>query len=223
MIRLPPRIVRLVVGEIQTNCYVLWSPDEAEAVVVDPGAEGARIAAELVSRNAVLRAVFLTHAHIDHLHGLPELFDAVGPAPVLLHGDDWPLWNAMGPQAAFLGVSEPRLPANVREIVDGEVVEESGWTMEVHHTPGHSPGGVCVFLRDHGILLSGDTLFKSGVGRTDLWGGRGDQLLRSLRDRIFTLPAQTIVLPGHGDFTTVGEAVLWAARAGLAVGSQASS
>jgi len=216
MTGLPPRILCHVGGEIQTNCYILVSPDGLMAIVVDPGAAGDLIANELAARNMALRSVVLTHGHIDHLQGLSGLLDAAGPAPVLLHSDDRMLWDAMDIQAGFLGVPRPTLPDMVREMHHGDVVVEAGWTVDVVHTPGHSPGSVLLSLRGHDTILSGDTVFHHGIGRTDLWGGSWEQLVRSIEQRILTLPHETIVLPGHGEPTTVGEIHRWSLEVGLA-------
>ncbi|MBN1425119.1 MBL fold metallo-hydrolase [Candidatus Fermentibacteria bacterium] len=214
MIRLPHRIVHLVVGELQTNCFVLLPEAKDPAVVVDPGGDGRLIAHELLRRNLRLGAVVLTHGHIDHLFGLPELLEAMGPAPILLHGDDRPLWEAMGLQAEFLGVQVPSLPNEIQEITGGQVIDEAGWSLKTMHTPGHSPGSVAFLLRGHGAVLSGDTVFHEGVGRTDLWGGSWDHLVESLRS-MFALSPETVLLPGHGEFTTVGEAKRWASHSGI--------
>lgn len=213
---LPPRVVRRVVGEIGTNCYILASPDGSTAIVVDPGDAGDRIAGELSARKLRLRAVLLTHGHIDHVRGIPALLEAAGPAPVLLHADDRRLWDTMGLQAEFLGVPRPALQASTEEMRDGEVVNEAGWILDIMHTPGHSPGSVSLLLRGHAAVLSGDTVFRRGTGRTDLWGGSWNQLARSIQSRILTLPDNTTVLPGHGETTTVGEFRLWLEDVGLA-------
>ncbi len=204
-----PGVTRLVVGPLETNCYVLSSPTASSALVVDPGDDGARIARELHDRSLRLGAVLLTHAHIDHVAGLPDVLRDAGPAPVYLHEGDLPLWDHMAAQAEFLGVPTPRLPGAPLPLSHGQVFAHGGFTLEVIHGPGHSPGSVFVLVRGEAVVLSGDTVFREGVGRTDLWGGSSEALLATLQ-RILTLPDDKLLLPGHGEPTTLGQFRAWA-------------
>jgi hydroxyacylglutathione hydrolase len=207
-------IVRTItVGPIQCNCVILGCEKTRSALVVDPGDEFDRIAQALKDLDLTVKAILHTHAHLDHIGATAPLALATG-APTLLHSHDLPLYQAAAAQAAFLGMDAPLTVPIDRFVQDGESVTWGVWQGEIIHTPGHSPGGVCLRVRengqtadsiaDPGVLLSGDTLFAGSIGRTDLWGGDCDQLLRSIQERLLTLPDETIVIPGHGPRTTIG-------------------
>lgn len=215
MTRVPPGILRLTVGPVETNCYLVLPARGTEATAIDPGGDACAISRELKSRGLSLGQILLTHAHIDHVMGIAGLLDACGPAPVACHPADGALWEAMALQADFLGVPVPRLPEAVEGLAHGTTITVGGIDMEIIHTPGHSPGGVCIAPAGMGVLFSGDTLFRDGVGRTDLWGGSWEHLVRSIRERILPLPPATVILPGHGEPTTVEQARCWAEAAGV--------
>ena len=204
----------IVVGPLQCNCTILGCEETGEALVIDPGDEIERILEALRTENLACTGIFHTHAHIDHLGATAPLKEATG-ASILLHAEDQPLYEHVPDQAALFGFPTPPTAPIDRYIQDGEVL---GWGRirgEVLHTPGHTPGGISLRIapqsnRAGGAdepdrLFSGDTLFAGSVGRTDLWGGNWDQLLRSIRERLLTLPDETIVVPGHGPPTTIGE------------------
>lgn len=172
--------------EVDNNVWIVG--DDAEVVVVDPAHELAPIL-EAVGDRAVV-AVVCTHGHDDHIGQAVALAEA-GGAPILIHPDDLMLWRVVHPDV------EPSL------LEDGDVIEVAGIGLQVLHTPGHSPGGICLFIPDLGVLLSGDTLFRGGPGATGRSFSDFPTILDSLRERVLTLPAQTRVLTGHGDETTV--------------------
>ena len=193
------------VGMLGCNCAVVADAATGEALVIDPGDEADRIL-DLLSRNH-LRAVGLlhTHAHFDHVGASGLLAKETG-APILLHGDDVPLYAALREQGRMFGIPVPEPSPVGRTITDGERIACGSGSLEVMHTPGHSPGSVCFRLHgDRPVLFSGDTLFRRGIGRTDLFGGSWDQILSSLTCRILPLPGDLAVLPGHGEGTTIGE------------------
>lgn len=196
------------VGPIQANAYILI--EDGSAVVIDPGAEGERIAAELNRREATLSAIWLTHAHFDHVGGVATLLASRSEPkpPVYLHPDDRPLLAGAVASAARWGfVIEPP-PERTEGIAHGAILALSsvtgGSAAQCLHTPGHAPGHVAFYFPDHELVFSGDALFAGSIGRTDLPFADHEQLLASIRRELLTLPDTTTVLPGHGPSTTVG-------------------
>jgi glyoxylase-like metal-dependent hydrolase (beta-lactamase superfamily II) len=175
-----------------------------EAVVVDPGDNIAEILSRLQKHGLTLRQIVITHAHIDHVGGAALLKKATG-APVFLNQNDLGLLGAMEMQAGWLGVPTPEVGSPDASAEDGLTLGLATLPGQVIHTPGHTPGSICLLFAQQNLLLAGDTLFAGSIGRTDLPGGDGGQILRSLRDRLMVLPDTTRVLPGHGPNTTIGE------------------
>jgi hydroxyacylglutathione hydrolase len=250
--------ITIPVGMLQCNCSIIGDPATREALVVDPGDEVNRILDLLGRHKLIVKAIVSTHAHIDHVGGLSKLHQYTG-APVLMHRDDLPLYQAMEMQAAFLGVLPPELTDIDQLLKEGDVLRWGGFEAQVIHTPGHTPGSVSLYLpHDAGKvtvaavpkritvkdeagdeiaiadllkkitdpdgsrempvpdelekilprapqLFSGDTLFAGSIGRTDLWGGSMEQIMDSLRSKLMHLPDETIVYPGHGPATTIGD------------------
>ncbi len=202
----------LPVGMLQCNCSILGDPETREALVVDPGDDVEQITKILNRHKLRVKAIVSTHAHIDHVGGLRKLHDLTG-APVMMHADDLPLYHAMDMQAGWLGVQTPELSDVHQLLKEGDVVRWGALEAQVLHTPGHTPGSLCLYLpREAGKvtmsaphLFAGDTLFAGSIGRTDLWGGSFDDILRSLRGKLLALPDETLVFPGHGGATTIGQ------------------
>ena len=192
------------VGVLQCNCTILADEATREAVVVNPGAELAKILWVLAHHGLTVRRIVVTHAHIDHIAGAGEL-RAITGAPVLYNQADLPLVALMGEQAEWIGVPEPEVRPPDRSPADAEHIVVAGVDATVLFTPGHTPGSLCLHLPDEKLLLSGDTLFQGSVGRTDLPGGHHGQILGSIRERLLPLPDDTLVVPGHGTVTTIGE------------------
>ena len=190
------------VGEIQVNCHVLWDQPR-QAVVVDPGAEPEKIDAFLTERRLQVAAYMLTHGHVDHIGALAELH-RLRPAPIGLHEKDlsW-AFGEINQLPPFYGVPS-RPPVIERMLEDGQHWEDGGMTYRCLATPGHTPGCLCFYFPESGILLSGDTLFAGSVGRTDLPGGDSRTLQQSLQ-KIAALPDDVTVYPGHGPATTLGQ------------------
>ena len=204
--------ITIPVGILQCNCSIIGDPLTREALVVDPGDEVSRILELLGRHKLTVKAIVSTHAHIDHVGGLSKLHKYTG-APVMMHREDLPLYQAMDVQAAFLGVAPPDVIDVHQLLTDADTLQWGSLEAKVIHTPGHTPGSVSLYLpHDTGKitlaapqLFAGDTLFAGSIGRTDLWGGSMDQILDSLRGKLMELPDDTVVHPGHGPRTTIGE------------------
>ena len=197
-----PRIVALTNGAFAENCYLVADPATREAVIVDPGEESDLFLARLRSEGWTLRAIWLTHAHLDHVAGVSAMREATG-APVWLHAADRRLYDRAPDQARAFGLALDTLAPPDREFREGEPAVVGGLAFAVLHTPGHSPGSVS--LAGHGVVLVGDVLFAGSVGRTDLPGGDTATLRASIRDKLYVLPDETVVYSGHGPATTIGE------------------
>ena len=192
------------VGPLRCNCTILGDEATQEAIVIDPGDNIAEILSRLKKHGLTLRQIVITHAHIDHVGGAALLKKATG-APVFLNQNDLGLLQAMEMQAGWLGIPTPEVVPPDASADDGLTVGLATLPAEVIHTPGHTPGSICLLFPQQQLLVAGDTLFAGSIGRTDLPGGDGRQILRSLRDRLMVLPDTTRVLPGHGADTTIGE------------------
>ena len=199
------------VGLLACNCTVLGDPAAGEAIVIDPGlpanagAPGspAHLLGRLRALGLRLTQILITHAHIDHIGGALALKRATG-APILLHQADLPLLAMMEQQAGWLGIAPPSVAQPDASAEDGLRVGLAALPGEVLHTPGHTEGSICVLFAEAGLLIAGDTLFAGSIGRTDLPGGNSRRILRSIHDRLLPLPDQTLVIPGHGEMTTIG-------------------
>jgi hydroxyacylglutathione hydrolase len=192
------------VGPLHCNCTILGDEVTHEALVVDPGDNIPEILSRLQKHGLTLRQIVVTHAHIDHVGGAALLRKATG-APVFLNQMDLGLLGMMKMQAGWLGVPTPEVAPPDASADDGLSIGLATLPAEVLHTPGHTPGSICLHFPAQHLLLAGDTLFAGSIGRTDLPGGDGRQILRSLRERLLVLPDATRVLPGHGPETTIGE------------------
>jgi hydroxyacylglutathione hydrolase len=202
--------IKVPVGALQCNCSIIGDPKTREAIVIDPGDEVERLLSMIGRYKLQVKAIISTHAHIDHVGGLAKLHQYTG-APVMMHSDDLPLYHAMEVQAEFLQIPTPELAKIDHLLKEGDSLSWGRYQANVMHTPGHTPGSVCLFLpKDAGELTrpqlyAGDTLFAGSIGRTDLWGGSMDEILDSLKGKVMQLPDDTIVFPGHGEITTIGQ------------------
>jgi len=194
------------VGPLQCNCTILGDSQTGEAIVIDPGDEAPKVLKRLAAHGLKPKAILITHTHLDHVAGNHEVREKTG-ARVMLHEKDLPLYDNLAMQAQFIGLEVPvRAPVD-EHIHQGDVITfgGDGDSIEVLHTPGHTPGSCSFFLAGQNLLFSGDTLFSGSVGRTDLWGGDFDTEVRSIRERLLPLPDRTRVIAGHGPDTTILE------------------
>ena len=194
----------LPVGILQCNCSILGDETSREAIVVDPGDDIPKIMAILNRHHLTVKQILMTHAHIDHIAGAARLKQLTG-APILYNPRDLPLVKMMDAQAGWLDMPTPEVHSPDDTLEDGRLITITGLTGNILHTPGHTQGSVCLHLPDQNLLLAGDTLFAGSVGRTDLPGGDGPTLIRSIHEKLLPLPDATIVIPGHGPKTTIGE------------------
>ena len=200
------------VGPLGCNCTIVACPDTRQALVADPGDDAPAILADLARDGLTAVMLVHTHAHFDHVMGTADVAAATG-AEVVLHRDDRWLYEHTTMQIEMFGVrrrdGQPwhPPPPPTRELDGGETLSFGRREARVVHTPGHTPGSICFYLEgasENPLLLAGDTLFRGSIGRTDLWGGSLPDIRRSIRERLFTLPEQTLVIPGHGPPTTIG-------------------
>jgi hydroxyacylglutathione hydrolase len=195
----------LIVGQLQTNCYLVACEKTGQGAIIDPGGDAARILAEV--GDLEIRYVVDTHAHFDHVLGNRGVIEGLvthqKTAPKLVvHRDDLPLLDADG-GARWFGFTPIQSPKPDEMVVDGDLLTLGDLSFEVLHTPGHSPGSISLYVAAEHVLFAGDVLFRQGVGRTDLPGGDWHTLMRTIRDRFFSLPDDTVVYPGHGPSTTI--------------------
>ncbi len=195
------------VGLLGCTCTIVACPETREALVVDPGDEAPRILGALARLGLRAVGVVHTHAHFDHVMAAPAIAAAT-KADVALHREDRWLWENVAVQTALFGLpTPPPLGLPTRWLEGGEALAFGRREARVLHTPGHTPGSLCLFVEAPGeapLLFSGDTLFAGSVGRTDLWGGDAGALVDSIRGPLFSLPDETVVVPGHGPETTIG-------------------
>ncbi|MBU0568902.1 MBL fold metallo-hydrolase [bacterium] len=194
-------IKRLVVGELGANCYLLASEEGKEAVVIDPGGD-AELILNALRENCLLPTYIInTHGHVDHTLANSSLAKATS-AKILIHREDAKMLS--DPEANLSGWFNQEITSSADELLEnGQIIEVSNLKIEVIHTPGHTRGGICLKVKDK--VFTGDTLFASGIGRTDLPGGDYKTLLDSIRQKLLTLPDETIIYPGHGESSTIGQ------------------
>ena len=194
----------LPVGPLQCNCSIIGDEITHEAMVIDPGDDIEDVVAVLRQYKLEVKQIVITHAHIDHVGGAMKLRALTG-APILLNQNDHALLKMLDVQASWLGMATPGEVAIEASIADGDSLQAGSLKASVMHTPGHTEGSVCLYFPAEKMLIAGDTLFARSIGRTDLPGGSFEKIMRSLHDRVLTLPDETVVIPGHGPRTTIGE------------------
>jgi len=210
---LPVKVHTRVVGWLQTNCYIVEDEASRKAIIIDPGGDGQGILDFIDSQGLRLHCVVITHGHIDHFLEA-GFIQAKTSVPVLISEADSKFLEEPGWMRAFAGVDKMIRPKDITFIREGDVITFGDTCLRVIETPGHSPGSVCLYwpgTRDNegsegvpGVLFSGDLIFSLSVGRTDLPAGNVHQLVASIRNKVFTLPDDTVIYPGHDEETTVG-------------------
>ena len=195
------KVHTLVVGRLQTNCHIIQS--QSEAIVVDPGDDGDKILRFLEDIKAKPKSIIATHTHFDHVLGVNVVRRATG-APFLIHKDDLPMLESMQNRVQhFMGLQVPPPPKVDNFLKDGDNLKLGQEIIQVIHTPGHSPGSIS--LSGDGYVLTGDALFNQSIGRTDLPGGDFETLVQSIKGKLFELDDRTLVYPGHGPETSIGD------------------
>jgi len=194
----------LPVGPLQCNCSIIGDEPSREAMVIDPGDDIADILALIQKHDLNVKQIVITHAHIDHVGGAMKLRAATG-APILLNQNDSALLKMLDLQAAWIGMAAPGKVDIDHSIGELDKVQAGPLVAQVMHTPGHTEGSVCLYFPKQQKLIAGDTLFAGSIGRTDLPGGSFEKIISSLHEKVLTLPDETVVVPGHGPLTTIGE------------------
>lgn len=209
-------IDRIITGDLGVNTY-LYNYSENKTVIIDPGADADNIIYEINNKNYQIRGILLTHGHFDHIGAVKELKDYFNTNVYISHEDSsflgstgakrhLEMFESMGPgSGAYFNAYYVKNDSADVLLNDNDVLSEFG--LKVIHTPGHSPGSICLYSENDSIIFSGDTLFKDGLGRTDFVGGNYDTLMSSIK-KLMLLPKETAVYPGHGPFTTIGSELL---------------
>ena len=194
----------LPVGPLQCNCSVIGDESTREGLVIDPGDDIEDVLTLVRKHNLQVKQIVITHAHIDHVGGAMQLRAATG-APILLNQNDYALLKMLDAQAAWIGVAPPGRVEIDHSVAQADSIKTGSLSADVIHTPGHTEGSICLYFPAEKKLIAGDTIFAGSIGRTDLPGGSFEKIIRSLHDKVLELPDDTVVIPGHGPLTTIGD------------------
>jgi glyoxylase-like metal-dependent hydrolase (beta-lactamase superfamily II) len=200
------KVLRTVFNSYLVNSYLLIASDN-KAILVDPACsnqkESERLQKIIREHNLQLTSIIATHTHADHVMGAKLVMDIFPDIPFLMHEEAYPLYMMTNDFSLIMGFKKRELPNPTRYIAEGENLQVSDIELKVLYTPGHAPGSICLYSKADNMLFSGDVLFRNSIGRTDLPGGSYDMLRNSIYEKLFTLPSDTVVLPGHGDSTSI--------------------
>ncbi len=191
------------VGPFATNCYLVHDEETGDAILFDAGMEPERLVDEVRATGFNLVSLINTHGHIDHVAGNQAIVDAFD-VPLYIHAADVSMLSNIEAQAQMFGVQAVNSPPPTATLSESDVVKLGAWTFQLFHTPGHSPGSLSFYEPEHQICLVGDTLFAGSIGRTDLPGGDFEVLAASIREKLYVLPDETTILPGHMGLSTIG-------------------
>ena len=194
----------LPVGPLQCNCSVIGDESTREGLVIDPGDNIEDVVSIVRKHNLQIKQIVVTHAHIDHVGGAMKLRAATGAA-ILLNQNDYALLKMLDAQAAWIGVAPPGKVEIDHSVAQADSIKTGSLSADVIHTPGHTEGSICLYFPAEKKLIAGDTLFAGSIGRTDLPGGSFEKIIHSLHDKVLELPDDTVVIPGHGPLTTIGD------------------
>lgn len=194
----------LVVGPLGSNCYVIGDPDNKEGAIIDPGGDPEKILEVVNETGLDIKFIIATHGHFDHSAGVKHLKEKLG-CDFIAHKEDLSFIREAKRSAFNWGIHIDQVPDPDRNIEGGNILKLGELELKILHTPGHSPGGISIYIEEKKILFSGDTLFFSSIGRTDFRGGSMDTLVHSIKNKLYTLPDDTVVYTGHGEPTTIGD------------------
>jgi hydroxyacylglutathione hydrolase len=194
----------LPVGPLQCNCSVIGDEASREAMVIDPGDDIDDVLTIIRKHRLVVKQIVITHAHIDHVGGAMKL-RAATDAPILINQNDYALLKMLDVQATWLGMKSPGKVEIDQSLEQADTIKAGSIVANVLHTPGHTEGSICLYFPDEKKLIAGDTLFSGSIGRTDLPGGSFEKIIDSIYEKLLPLPDETLVIPGHGSSTTIGD------------------
>ena len=197
-------IKSLAVGPLEANCFVIGDPGTKEGAIIDPGDDAERILDVIDDSGLNIKFILATHGHFDHVGAVKKLKDKIG-CDFLIHEDDLSFVRESKQSAFNWGFRIDQVPDPDGNVKNGDILKLGDLELHILHTPGHSPGGISIYVPDSRILFSGDTLFYSSIGRTDFRGGSMEVLVSSIKNKLYTLPDETIVHTGHGESTTIGD------------------
>jgi len=194
----------IIVGPLEVNCYLIGCEKTKEVYLVDPGDDLDEIQSVIEKNNYIPIAIINTHGHIDHAGGVKAMMEKLN-IPFYLHSDEQPVIDVLGDQGDRFGLFFSGIPDKIEYVSNGQLIKIGDESFRVIHTPGHSPGGIC--LQNNNVLITGDTLFAGSIGRTDLPGGDYDQIMKSLKEHLMVLDPETQIYPGHGPPSIMGKEI----------------